>query len=30
MQEGLSKFAEPQHNLLKLIADKRASLPKAK
>jgi transaldolase len=30
MQEGLSKFAEPQHNLLKLIAAKRASLPKAK
>ncbi len=30
MQEGLSKFADPQHGLLKLIAAKRASLPKAK
>jgi transaldolase len=26
MEEGLKKFADPQHALLKLIADKRASL----
>ena len=26
MQEGTAKFAEPQHALLKLIAEKRASV----
>ena len=26
MEEGLKKFADPQHALLKLIAEKRESL----
>jgi transaldolase len=30
MQEGLHKFADPQHTLLKLIATKRAALGKGK
>jgi transaldolase len=30
MQEGTAKFADPQHGLLKLIAEKRASLAAAK
>ncbi len=30
MQEGTAKFADPQHALLKLIADKRAALATAK
>ena len=30
MQEGLAKFADPQKALLKLIAEKRASLTAAK
>lgn len=30
MEEGLSKFADPQHSLLKLIAEKRAALTPAR
>jgi transaldolase len=30
MEEGTAKFADPQHALLKLIAQKRASLAPAK
>jgi hypothetical protein len=30
MEEGTAKFADPQHALLKLIAEKRASLATAK
>jgi transaldolase len=30
MEEGTAKFADPQHALLKLITEKRASLATAK
>jgi hypothetical protein len=30
MEEGLAKFADPQHALLKLIGQKRAALAGAK
>jgi transaldolase len=30
MEEGTKKFADPQHALLKIIAEKRASLAVAK
>ena len=30
MEEGTAKFADPQHALLKLIAEKRAALTAAK
>jgi transaldolase len=30
MEEGVAKFAEPQHALLRLIAQKRASLATAR
>jgi transaldolase len=30
MEEGTAKFADPQHGLLKLVAEKRAALAAAK